>query len=90
MFSFDFTDKLRIKLDKLSRKSPRLAKAVNKKIKQIIDNDNTTIDHYKNLRHNLSNLKRVHIDKHFVLTFYVDKEKKFILFHNVAHHDKIY
>lgn len=90
MFSFDLTDELREKLDRLVKKSPKAAIIINKKIKQIINNDNETIDHYKNLRGNLSDLKRVHIEKHFVLTFNVDKKKEFILFVDFDHHDKAY
>lgn len=90
MFSFDLSDDLREKLNKLAKKSPKTAIIINKKIKQIINNDNETVDHYKNLRHDLSDQKRVHIDQHFVLTFKVDKEKNFILFVDFDHHDKIY
>ena len=90
MFNFDLTDELREKLDKVANKYPKMALILNKKIKQIINNDNETIEHYKNLRHDLSDLKRVHIDKHFVLTFKVDKEKNFILFVDFDHHDKVY
>ena len=63
---------------------------INKKIKEIVNNDSETIKRYKNLRHNLSDLKRVHIDKSFVLTFKVDITNNFILFYDFDHHDKIY
>ena len=35
-------------------------------------------------------LKRVHIDKSFVLTFKVDLEHNFILFTDFDHHDRVY
>lgn len=90
MFDFDLSDKLRFKLKKLAKKSPKITEIINKKIKQIINNDLETIDHYKNLRHNLKQYKRVHIARSFVLTFKVHKEKNFILFADFDHHDKIY
>lgn len=45
--------------------------AMNKKIKQAIASDEFTIGHYKNLRHDLSGYKRVHVGKSFVLMFKV-------------------
>lgn len=90
MFDFDLSDKLRFKLEKLARKSPKITQIISKKIKQIINNDSSVIDHYKNLRHDLKEYKRVHIARSFVLIFKVDKEKNLILFVDFDHHDKIY
>ena len=90
MFDFDLTDELKIKIRKLLKKDKVKVEIINKKIKEIIGNDGESIERYKNLRRDLKHLKRVHIDKHFVLTFRVDKEKNFILFEDFDHHDKIY
>ncbi|MBS3121752.1 hypothetical protein J4434_02625 [Candidatus Woesearchaeota archaeon] len=90
MFEFDLSDVLRFKLDKLLKKDKKKAEIINKKIREIINNDITTIDRYKNLRYNLSEYKRVHIDKHFVLIFKVNKRENLILFADVDHHDKVY
>ncbi|MBI5072190.1 addiction module toxin RelE [Candidatus Woesearchaeota archaeon] len=90
MFDFDLTDELKIILRKLSQKDRKKVEIINKKIKEIISSDEESIDHYKNLRNNLKHLKRVHIDKHFVLTFSVDKENNFILFVDFDHHDNVY
>jgi YafQ family addiction module toxin component len=90
MFSFDLTDELRVKIKKLVRKDKKKAEIINKKIKQIIDSDEESIQHYKNLKHDLSDYKRVHIDKHFVLTFKVDMKRNFILFIDFDHHDNVY
>lgn len=35
-------------------------------------------------------LKRVHIDKHFVLVFSIDKESKTVTLEDYDHHDNIY
>ena len=86
MFSFNLTNNLRIKIRKLSKKDKNKVIIINKKIKEIINNDEKTIKKYKNLK----DKRRVHIDKHFVLTFKIDKENKFILFLDFEHHDKAY
>ena len=57
---------------------------------QIIDCDKETINHYKNLRYGLSDYKRVHIGKSFVLLFFVNFENNIINFIKFDHHDKIY
>ena len=87
MFSFDLTDELKIK--KLLKKDKKV-EIINKKIKEIINNDSETIKRYKNLRYDMSELKRVHIDKSFVLTFKVDLVNNFILFVDFDHHDTVY
>ncbi len=45
---------------------------------------------YKNLKYPLNNLKRVHIDSHFVLLYSVDEETKTITLENFIHHDSAY
>ena len=90
MFSFDLSDELKIILAKLSKKDPIRTIIINKKIKRIIACDKKTIEHYKNLKYDLSDYKRVHIDKSFVLLFEVLKERNHIIFTKLAHHDKIY
>jgi mRNA-degrading endonuclease RelE of RelBE toxin-antitoxin system len=90
VFSFDFEKDLKEKIKKLSKKNPKQIFILKKKINQIINSDEITIKHYKNLKHNLSDKKRVHIDKHFVLTFKYFKDKNFILFVDFDHHNKIY
>lgn len=90
MFNFGFSDKLKLIISKLAKKDKKKVEIINKKIKEIINNDSETISRYKNLRQDLSDLKRVHIDKHFVLTFKVDIVNNFILFWDFDHHDNIY
>lgn len=90
MFDFDLSDELKIKIRKLVKRDHKKVEIINKKIKEIITNDNNTIDRYKNLRHDLSDKKRVHIDTHFVLTFKIYKQENFILFIDFDHHDNVY
>ena len=83
-------EEIKVEIKVLSKRNKKLVEILNKKIKQIIDSDEFTIDHYKNLRHGLSDYKRVHIDKSFVLLFKVFKEKNYILFDKLKHHDDAY
>ena len=89
-FRFDLTDELKLIIKKLSIKDKVRVIILNKKIKEIIDNDDISIDRYKNLRYGLNEYKRVHIDRSFVLLFKVDKENNHILFAKLKHHDEVY
>lgn len=87
---YDFDPRLKDIIEKLRKKDPTRVEILYKKVKQIISSDEFTIEHYKNLRHDLSDKKRVHINKSFVLTFSYDKKRKFILFLDFDHHDNVY
>ncbi|MFA5019964.1 MAG: addiction module toxin RelE [Candidatus Pacearchaeota archaeon] len=90
MFNFDLTDELRVIIKKLARKDKKRVEIINKKIKEIINCDYTSIQHYKNLRHDLKDFKSVHIDTSFVLIFKVNLSSNSVLFVDFDHHDKIY
>ena len=90
MFDFDLTDELKLKIKKLVRKDKKKVEIINKKIKEIVSSTSDSIQHYKNLRYDLKEFKRVHIDKHFVLTFKVDLNRNFVLFVDFDHHDDVY
>lgn len=89
-FSFDLSEKLKEMLPKLAKRDKALTMQVNKKIKEITSSDEYTIEHYKNLRNDLSDQKRVHVGGSFVLLFRVFKKEKFILFDRLEHHDTAY
>ncbi len=90
MFEYDFSEQLKLKIKKILKKDKKKAEIIYKKVKEIFNNDAESIKRYKNLRHDLSDFKRVHIDKSFVLTFKVDIANNFILFWDFDHHDNIY
>jgi len=90
MFEFDLTDELKFILQKLSKKDRKRVEIINKKIKQIINCDSFSIQHYKNLKHDLKDFKRVHVDNSFVLIFKVDTQKNHILFVDFDYHDSVY
>ncbi len=87
MREFGTSEKLDDVLEKISKKNNLLYKQIMKKIKEVIDSP--AVEHYKNLRAPLNNLKRVHVG-HFVLVFSYNKKKDFVSFENFDHHDKIY
>jgi len=89
-FTFDLSDPLKDTLAKLSTKDPQRSKIIYKKIEQIIQCDGNSVDHYKNLKYDLSDYKEVHIDKSFILVFKVFKKENHILFERFDHHDKIF
>ncbi len=87
-FPFDISPKLEKILNKLERKDRNLALTVRKKIQQIIESDSLSIDeHFKNLRHGLSDYKRVQVGS-FILFFRFEGDK--IVFDSFKHHDEAY
>lgn len=87
MFDFTCSDPLSDKLRHIKKKDVALFHAVERKILQIASSDEVTIQHYKNLRGDLSHLKRVHVGN-FILTFSVKGGT--IIFEDLEHHDKAY
>jgi len=90
MFNFDLSDELKFKIIKLAKKDRKRVEIINKKIKEVINSDLESIKHYKNLRYDMKEFKRVYIDSSFVLTFKIDLQNKFVLFVDLDHHDNIY
>ena len=87
MYNFDVSENLEKILNKLSKKDKDLYNQILKKIGEVIHSEN--IEHYKSLRYNMKDSKRVHIG-HFVLIFQYKKEESLILFDDFNHHDNIY
>lgn len=87
MHKFIVEKNLEKTISKLEKKDKNLYEQLKKKIKEIIES--YTLEHYKNLRQNLKDYKRVHIGS-FVLIFRVDKNRNLVIFEDFAHHDKIY
>lgn len=87
MHNFRISGKLEEVLIKLSKKDKALYEQVKNKIDEIINAYDT--GHYKNLRYDMKDSKRVHIG-HFVLVFQFDKKTNTINFDDFDHHDNIY
>ena len=88
-FDFNLSSKLREDLARSARKNPAFVESVKKKIWQVVASDVETIEHFKNMRHGLSDYKRVHVGS-FVFFFKVFKAEKFIFFDRLDHHDDAY
>ncbi len=74
-------------LEKLLRKDRSTYEQVMKKIEEVINSQD--VEHYKNLRHDMKEYKRVHIGS-FVLVFKFNKTINLIEFDDFDHHDNIY
>ena len=70
MHDFEIKPELYKKLVKLSKKDKNAYEAVMKKISEIVNSSD--VEHYKNLRYDMKDSKRVHIG-HFVLVFSYNK-----------------
>ncbi len=71
---------------KLAKKNPKQLEIIDKKIEEIRQNP----QRYKTLRTPFQHLRRVHIDKSFVMIFSVDESTKTVIIEDYDHHDKIY
>ena len=87
MREFEIKPQLYKKLVKLSKKDRFSYEAIMKKIKEVLNSSD--VEHYKNLRYDMKDSKRVHIG-HFVLIFSYDPTKDFVSFEDYDHHDNIY
>lgn len=90
MFSFDITNILRRKLEKIGKKDKVLAQNCYKKIKEIISRNKETINTYKNLKSHLNEYKRIHLTDNYILLFAVDLNKEHIVFVDIKHWDNAY
>jgi len=87
MREFEIKPVLEKILKKLFNKDRNLHEQVMKKIEEVTSSYN--VEHYKNLRYDMKDSKRVHIG-HFVLVFSYDKKTDFVSFEDFDHHDTIY
>ncbi len=86
MYSITLTRGLDKKLKRLVKKNRKQYDAILNKIEEIIQYPHR----YKNLRSPMQYLKRVHIDKHYALTFLINEDQTTVIFMDFEHHDKIY
>ena len=87
MHSHEIAPMLQRILNKLSKKNKTIYEQILKKIDVIINSMN--VEHYKNLKYDMKDKKRVHIGS-FVLVFKFIKEEGKIIFLDFDHHDVIY
>jgi len=86
MYNLIIKEELDIKFEKLAKKNKKRLEIISSKVAEILENPHR----YKNLRAPMNHLKRVHIDKHFVLVFSIDEKSKTVILEDYNHHDNIY
>lgn len=72
--------------EKIGKKDPEQLDAINKKVKQILENPYR----FKPLGAVLKNKRRVHIYKSFVLVYEIHEKEKIVELLDYDHHYKIY
>ena len=87
MYNLEIRESVDAIFRKLSKKDRPLYEQAMKKISEIIST--ADVEHYKNLRYSMKELKRVHVG-HFVLVFEYAKPEDKIVFVDFDHHDGIY
>lgn len=86
MYSLEIRESVDKIFSKLAKKNPGKMRIIDKKIKQIIEKPLR----FKPLRSPMQHLRRVHIDKSFVLTYSVDEQNKIVIIEDYDHHDNVY
>ncbi|MEK6882549.1 MAG: type II toxin-antitoxin system RelE/ParE family toxin [Nanoarchaeota archaeon] len=87
MHNFQVSEHLQEVIKKLAKKDKSLYEQLLKKIEEVVESYD--LKHYKNLRYNMKDSKRVHLG-HFVLVFQYEKKSDTINFDDFDHHDNIY
>ena len=86
MYSLEVRESVDRIFFKLAKKNPKQMRIIDKKIKQILENPH----HFKPLRAPMQHLRRVHIDKSFVITYSVDEQNEIVIIEDYDHHDNVY
>lgn len=86
MYWYEIHPNLQKIMLKLFKKDKLTRERIIKKIQEIVNSD---VEHYKNPRYDLKEIKRVQIG-HFVLVFKFIKQENKIIFLDFDHHDNIY
>ena len=79
---------LRAKLEKIAKKDKMLAQIFYRKVQEIIQRDEKTINAYKNLRSPLNEFKRIHLTSNYLLIFSVKGTK--VVFVDIRHWNDLF
>jgi len=86
MYDLMIKEEFDSKFEKLAKKNKKQLEIISTKVSEILEDPHR----YKNLRAPMNHLKRVHIDKHFVLVFSIDEDSKAVILEDYDYHDNIY
>ena len=70
----------------MKRKNPKQLEIIVKKLEHILEDPYR----FKPLRSDMKNYREVHIDKHFVLVYSINEDKKVLILEDYGHHEKIF
>jgi YafQ family addiction module toxin component len=85
-FKLEITKSFEQSYKKMSKKDKETKQAIDKKVKQIIENP----FRFKPLRKPLQGFRRAHIMKSFVLVYSIKEKEKIITLNEFSHHDNVY
>ncbi len=71
---------------KLAKKDPKKLETISNKLKEVLKDPYR----FKPLGNVMKGLRRVHIDKSFVLIYSIDEKDKTVILEDFDHHDNIY
>ena len=86
MYGLKINEKLRQRLHKMRKRQRGLLRAIDKKVLEIQEDPHR----FKPLSNVMRGLRRVHINKSFVLVFSIDEASKTVFLEDFDHHDRIY
>ncbi len=90
MFRYVLTDELSKKLEVLCKKDKILAQTFKRKLLEVINRNENTINSYKNLKSPLNEYTRIHLTGNYILLFSVEQKNNIITFVDIMHRDKVY
>jgi mRNA interferase RelE/StbE/toxin YoeB len=85
-YSLELSKQIDLKFKKLIKKQPKKMEMIEKKTRQIIEGPYR----FKPLRGRMHGIRRVHIDRSFVLIYEIDEQRKSVRMLDFEHHDKVY
>lgn len=86
MYNLEVRKSVEENFSKLAKKGPKQLEIINKKIEQILENPHR----FKPLHFPLAGMRRVHVDKSFVLIYSINEQTNTVVLEEYDHHDKIY
>ncbi|MBI3413457.1 MAG: type II toxin-antitoxin system mRNA interferase toxin, RelE/StbE family [Candidatus Aenigmarchaeota archaeon] len=71
---------------KLAKKNPTQLEMISNKLEEILEDPYR----FKPLSNIMKGLRRVHIDRNFVLVYSIDEQNKTVVLEDFDHHDNVY
>jgi YafQ family addiction module toxin component len=85
-YSYELSRHIQRDLEKIQEKDKERFEILLSKMSEILDDPHR----FKPLRHDMKGLRRVHIDRSFVLVFEIVESENKVIFRDFAHHNDVY